>query len=348
MIATKRRIVIQIMLAVVVGVVGVFVMKRGQCRVDDSNGLHERRWLSMGTVARYVGRGSSRHDAANAEIVKAAFDEVEWDLSVFNPESAISKLNEEGYIRLQVCNDPCEFDFLKVVSFAIEVARTTEGAFDPTVNPLMRIWGFRKDTVVVEAPSGEMIDKALAAVGFGKVVISTNENGMAEVRLGNGVELDLGGIAKGYAVDLAYERLKRSGVRDFIIDLGGNIRVDGNPSKDRIFWRIAVRDPADPTKNTGEMIELESGEAVATSGSYERFVEIGGKHYSHIIDPRTGWPVERGGSVTAIAKSAMEADAFSTAGFVAGLESGIIKGKLMDSSRWLSRRAKWENLETRR
>ena len=115
--------------------------------------------------------------------------------------------------------------------------------------------------------------------------------------------------------------MKEKGVEDAIINLGGNIRVCGVPSKNRTLWSIAIRDPYNPDRTTGEVVNLASGEAVATSGSYERFVIIDGKRYSHIIDPRNGLPVERTDSVTVIAPSAVIADAFSTARFVNGEES---------------------------
>ena len=136
------------------------------------------------------------------------------------------------------------------------------------------------------------------------------------------MELDLGGIAKGAAVDYAFERLRAAGYADFVVNLGGNIRVSGRPHPRRRTWHVAVRDPGNPSRTVDGALELADGEAVATSGSYERFVEIGGRRYSHIIDPRTGMPVARGGSVSVVAPSAMRADAWSTAFFVQGKSAG--------------------------
>ena len=138
-----------------------------------------------------------------------------------------------------------------------------------------------------------------------------------------GAELDFGAIAKGYAVDLAYERLVESGFTDFLINLGGNIRVCGSPEPGRKEWNVAVRDPSGRRPPSLLPRPLRSGEAVATSGSYERFIEIDGRRFSHIIDPRTGHPVDNGlGSVSVIAPSAMMADAYSTTLFVLGREQG--------------------------
>lgn len=275
-------------------------------------------WIAMGTVAAFTSAGGADH-AAWAETVRGAFEDVERRLSLFRADSDLSRLNASGFIDLPAAVAEGECDVAGVVAYALAVARDTDGAFDPTVNPLMRLWGFRKGVAVVEPPSDESMRKALAMVGWRHVALATNDDGRVTLRLdARGVELDLGGIAKGYAVDLACARLAKAGAGDFIVNLGGNIRVCGRPDAARETWRIAVRDPNDPSRTTGDIVELADGEAVATSGSYERFVEIGGRRYSHIIDPRTGRPVARGGSVSVVAPSAMEADAYSTALFVQG------------------------------
>lgn len=276
-----------------------------------------RQWLSMGTIAVYDSYSKENVDE-EAKIVRAAFDEVSKELSVFSQSSALSRLNQEGVLVIPAAASS-NTNLLKVLTFALEVARSTDGAFDPTINPLMRLWGFRKDTREAVMPSDDALRAALNCVGFRHISISTNSNSSVTIKLLHpGVELDLGGIAKGYAVDLAYERLVKAGATNFLLNLGGNIRVCGVPSKNRTSWSIAIRDPASPDRTTGEIIELHSGEAVATSGSYERYVVIDGKQYSHIIDPRTGLPVERTDSVTVIAPSAILADALSTARFVDG------------------------------
>lgn len=286
-------------------------------------GREEWRWLSMGTVAEFSTEAAGAAGEAERSIVAAAFDEVERALSVFNPDSVLSRLNAGGEIELPLIDDPCACDILKVISFSLETARATDGAFDPTVNPLMRLWGFRKGVENAEAPSEASISNVLATVGYRHVGITTNVEGRATVKFDKpGVELDLGGIAKGYAVDLAYERLVKAGAANFLVNFGGNIRVHGKPVNGGDVWRMAIRDPANPGRTTGDVLELAGGEAVATSGSYERYVEIEGRRYSHILDPRTGHPVGRGGSVSVVAPTAMAADAFSTAYFVAGESQG--------------------------
>jgi thiamine biosynthesis lipoprotein len=200
------------------------------------------------------------------------------------------------------------------------VARDTDGAFDPTVNPLMRLWGFRGGETRTAPPGDDEIAAALERVGWSHVaLVKTLVGGMSVFMGRSGMEIDLGGIAKGAAVDFAFDRLRAAGYRDFMVNLGGNIRVSGRPEPGRDEWRVAIRDPANPDATVGDPVILQDGEAVATSGSYERFVEIGGVRYSHIIDPRTGRPAGRAGSVSVVAPTAAEADAYSTASFVQGL-----------------------------
>ncbi len=261
-----------------------------------------------------------RSDGVTAEraqkLAANAFRLMETNLSVFVADSAVSRLNRGETISIA-----SDSPFVKVVRFALETAEASDGAFDPTINPLMRAWGFRGGTPSV--PSETALSNALATVGWRRISISNGTTGEIVVSAG-GAELDFGAIAKGYAVDVVYERLVTNGFTDFLINLGGNIRVCGSPEPGRKEWNVAVRDPSGRHPPSPLPRPLRSGEAVATSGSYERFVEIDGHRYSHIIDPRTGHPVDNGvGSVSVIAPTAMEADAYSTTLFVLGREAGF-------------------------
>ena len=273
-------------------------------------------WPAMGTVAEF----SMRADGVTAEraqkLVASAFCEVNSNLSVFVQDSAVSRLNRGETVRVETLSH-----LVKVLLLALETAEASGGAFDPTVNPLMRVWGFRGGTPSI--PSETAISNAMATVGWRRITTSLVENDSFVLVSAGGAELDFGAIAKGYAVDFAYERLVENGFTDFLINLGGNIRVCGSPEPGRTDWNVAVRDPSGRRPPSPLPRPLRSGEAVATSGSYERFVEIDGRRYSHIIDPRTGHPVDNGlGSVSVIAPSAMMADAYSTTLFVLGREDG--------------------------
>lgn len=291
-------------------------------------------WPAMGTVAELQTRDRSiaEHEA---QVVRDTFEEVEGALSLFRNGSDISRLAADGVIETAPTSH-----LARVLLFALEVAEASGGAFDPTVAPLMEAWGFRGRQISA-TPSPEAISNLLAnSVGWRRVDIHRGDGGGVAIVSG-GTRIDLGGIAKGYAVDVAYERLRNMGGQNFLLNLGGNIRVSGTSGRvvsdhhegsdaesepmtgGEGGWLVAVRDPSGKRPAAPLPRPLRSGEAVATSGSYERFVEISGKRYSHIIDPRTGWPVENNlGSVTVIAPTAMEADAYSTTLFVLGEVDG--------------------------
>lgn len=272
-------------------------------------------WPAMGTVAEFTMRTDGVTAERAQKLAATAFREVNSNLSVFVQDSAVSRLNRGESVRVETLSH-----LVEVLLLALETAEASDGAFDPTVNPLMRAWGFRGGTPSI--PSETAISNAMATVGWRRITLSSVENDSVLVSAG-GAELDFGAIAKGYAVDFAYERLVENGFTDFLINLGGNIRVSGSPEPGRTDWNIAVRDPSGRHPPSPLPRPLRSGEAVATSGSYERFVEIDGHRYSHIIDPRTGIPVDNGlGSVSVIAPSAMMADAYSTTLFVLGREAG--------------------------
>lgn len=277
--------------------------------------------LAMGTVASATFHGDADIEKA-AGIVRQAFSDVETNLSIFAEESIVGRLNRQGMVAFskEELRDPGSGAsiFMAVLRLALHVAEESCGAFDPTVNPLMELWGQRGKPAVA-VPDAAATEEALKRTGWKKIFVERHQQGGVGVCFSaSGMQLDFGGIAKGFAVDLACERLASAGFDDFMVNLGGNIRVWGKPGKGRKTWRVAIRDPEHPDRTTGETIELESGQAVATSGSYERYVEIGGRRYSHIIDPRTGRPVEKGGSVTVVSGSAAKADAWSTAFFVQG------------------------------
>lgn len=279
-------------------------------------------FLSMGTAASATFYGGDAEKGAL--IVREAFEEVEAAASIFRADSPVARLNATGSVRLQAAT-PGRFDLAALLRRTLDASRETDGAFDPTVNPLMALWGFRASGAPASEPTDEAVAAACGRVGWTNVVIAAapdDGTSLASTDISfarPGMELDLGGIAKGAAIDYAFDKLRSAGFDNFLLNLGGNIRVSGGPEDGRDEWHVAVRDPANPSQTTGQTVVLRSGEAVATSGSYERYVEIDGRRYSHIIDPRTGRPVERQGSVSVIADTAERADALSTAFFVQGL-----------------------------
>ncbi|MEE0866919.1 MAG: FAD:protein FMN transferase [Clostridia bacterium] len=217
-------------------------------------------------------------------------------------EKIFSKTKEEG--ELSKLNDGKlvpEGELLEVLDFALDIASLSGGAFDPTVKPLTDLWDIKSRSV---PPSEEEIKLALKSVGY-KSVSMYPFNAM-------GRQFDLGGIAKGYIADKMCEYMKSEGAEDFIIDLGGNVIVNGK-------YTVGIRNPFSPDEIYAAF-ELENKSAV-TSGAYQRYFEYNGVRYHHIIDPRTGKCAEsKVASVTVISPSSMQADALSTALFVLGEE----------------------------
>jgi thiamine biosynthesis lipoprotein len=201
-----------------------------------------------------------------------------------------------------------------VLNLAHHFGQLSDGAFDVTVAPVVKLWGFGSMTAPVSLPSEEEIRERMKFVDYRRIILKDR----AVFLPVKGMAVDLGGIAKGYAVDRAFDFCRGLGVKDFLIDLSGNIRAYGRPQWGE-DWQIGVRDPFDRSRIIGKII-LRSGRALATSGSYERFVEIASLRYSHIIDPRTGYPVTGTAGVTVLCGDATTADYLSTLFFVVGLD----------------------------
>jgi thiamine biosynthesis lipoprotein len=265
----------------------------------------------MGTVFTIKLQGPGDH----ARAAKAAFDEIrriDRLLSTYKEDSEISEVNRDAFGRPVSVGQ----DFRAVLAASRIYFDASGGAFDPTVYPLMKLWGFTKKSG--HLPSAEELRTATLLVGLEEVL--SDEKGNTVRFSQEGMALDFGGIAKGYAVDRAAGALKKHGVKNAIIDAGGNFyaigsRADGAP------WQAGIRHPLRPDEVIARLPVSEMG--VATSGNYERFFEIKGRKYCHIMDPRTGMPVEGMLSATIIADTAMAADALSTSVFVLGSEKGM-------------------------
>ena len=212
-------------------------------------------------------------------------------------------------------------DFLQVMIVAKALYRMTGGAWDGTVNPLVNLWGFGSTGPTNTVPPPEVIIPLVADVGFNHIQILESSH---LVKKKGSITLNLASIAKGYAVDKIAELVERQGIKNFLVEIGGEIyasgtRVDGQP------WKIGINTPRPdvPHDKVYKAITIRD-KAFATSGDYRNFFEINGKRYSHIIDPRTGYPVDNGVvSVSVIAESCTFADGLATALMVMGPEKGL-------------------------
>lgn len=227
------------------------------------------------------------------------FEIIEETASYHKAGSELDKLNKERRIK------PSE-TLSELLEQSIKAYEITNNYFDVSFAPLHEVYGFYSKKPYL--PTENELAKTLAKTGLSKIL--TQEN--SEYKLHNEGMIDFGGIAGGYAVDKAAQTLKKMGCNAFLIDNGGDIWIEGiKPNESP--WRVAVRDP--DSGNHLAIIETTSSLAIATSGGYERFIQVGDKKYSHILNPLTGVPVDYYSSVTVIASSTLEADIFATAAF---------------------------------
>ena len=275
-------------------------------------GVHNPSWsgLTMGTSYSITIAGRPR-PAELAEIkasVEKRLAEVDAQMSTWNPDSEISKFNRFKSLE----KFPVSPEFAAVVSRALDIASATDGAFDPTVKPLVDHWGFGAQA------DGEPVAELMKAVGWQKVRVENN----ALLKANSDVQLDLSAIAKGYGVDAVAEAIRSSGFTDFLVEIGGEVVTSGT-KENAEPWRIGIENPQ-PDGEIFQALEL-SGGAMATSGDYRNFrVRQDGTRYSHIIDPATGMPAETDvASVSVLSPACMDADATATALFVMGSEKGF-------------------------
>lgn len=209
-------------------------------------------------------------------------------------------------------------DTFYVIEKGLLYSEKTQGSFDITVGPLVKIWGIGTEDAKI--PHKEQILKAIELVNFQDVKLDKKNTSVFLKK--PEMALDLGGIAKGYAADETVRLLKGNGIKSALIDLGGNIYAIGH-KPDGSKWKIGIQDPFKPRGNNLAILEI-SDKTIVTSGIYERFFEKNNKKYHHILDTSTGYPVENGlASVTIISNSSIDADAISTAVFAMGLKKGM-------------------------
>ncbi|EDM25343.1 thiamin biosynthesis lipoprotein [Lentisphaera araneosa HTCC2155] len=262
----------------------------------------------MGTEAKLIVWG----DEGKAQNVRnemlEIYAKINDSLSLYQDDSEISLLNKSAHLEPVKCSDL----LWENVILAKSMYDLTEGNFDVTVGPLMRLWGFYSKQG--EAPSDQEIDEVLKITGFDKIVLDPEQKTVFfKVE---GMVLDFGGITKGYAVDKVIEMLQKRGYERGLVDLGGNIRVLKESPPDREFYPMGIRDPRNQAHQITRVDMLNN--AISTSGNYERYVTYKGVRYPHIINPKTGRPQMGVDSVSVICPEAVYADALSTAFFLGG------------------------------
>lgn len=267
--------------------------------------LTERTRFMMGTYVTIYAGGP---EEAAARAIGQALDrmeEVDHKFHILNPQSPIHAFNRGG---VPIADE----EIIAVVSAALEISGRTDGAFDVTVAPLVELWGFGGESPAL--PDDEAIKRCLERVGYDRIVM---RDGRLEVAA-DGTEIDLGAIAKGYAVGEGVEVLRENGIESALIDAGGDIYALGRRGSDP--WKVGIRSPRDD--DLLGYLEVEDV-AVMGSGDYERFFVQDGVRYHHILDPKTGYPAGELAGITVTAPDPMTADAWATALFVLGPVKGL-------------------------
>ena len=256
------------------------------------------------------------YDQAKESVYRDIFNrlrEIENRMSVNLPDTHVSRINDAAGVAPVQVHD----DVFTVIERALYFAGISGGAFDPTVEPLVRIWGIGGDNP--RLPPQREIDVVLTLIDWRDVELDSQTRSVFLKR--HGMSLDLGAIAKGFAADEAAAIIRKAGLKRAIVDLGGNILTFG-VKKDKSPWRVGLQNPR---KDRGSYLGVVAGpqQTVVTSGVYEKFFDFEGRRYHHLFSPFDGYPVRNGLlSVSIISSVSMNADALSTAVFVLGYEKG--------------------------
>ena len=289
-----------------------------------ARGLQHLAGRSMGTTWQ-VTVASDRESAELRDGIQAELDRVVAQMSTWEPQSDISRFNRAPAGSEHVLPE----GFFKVLEAALTLAASTQGAYDPTVGPLVNLWGFGPDGQRRASPDDDAIETMRQRTGWQRLRIDPARH--AAVQPG-ALYVDLSSIAKGYGVDRVAAYLEAAGSEAYLVEVGGELRARGR-KPDGQPWRVAVEQPAPQDQGadagnpggprlSGVVVALDQL-SMATSGDYRHFFEQGGQRYSHTIDPRSGRPVTHAlASVTVLHRDCMQADALATAMSVLGPEEG--------------------------
>ncbi len=290
------------------------------CSEEKFEAKSDNRFL-MGTVCIIT-----LYSGETQDIFDGAFSLIEREdmlMSLQKGNSELSQINEQaGIERLQVSDD-----IFEVIKTSLLYSQMSHGAFDPTIAPLVELWGIGED-FTGSVPDVSSIDSSKDLIDYREIILGDNN---LVFLTETGMKIDLGGIAKGYIADKVKEYLISQGVQRGIINLGGNIIVLGSKPKSQP-WKIGIQNPFDSRGNHIGIAAV-TDKTIVTSGIYERFFYFEGKRYHHILDPETGYPVENDlASVTIIADRSIDADALSTSLFILGVEEGLTLIETIENS----------------
>lgn len=294
-----------------------FLVVVAACSPSDRPRVYRLDGRTMGTtyhITAVVGPSVALAENALQMRVDKALENVNQIMSTYIADSELSMLNKIP-VNQAIIVSQALFDILLLSS---KISEQSGGAFDVTVGPLVNLWGFGPDKSVNKKPELVAIEDAKARVGYQQVLLDREKRQI--VKQAN-VTIDLSAIAKGYGADVIAKLFSQVGIGDYMIEVGGEIAVAGN-NPAGTPWRIGVEQPTLAQTGVMEAVSTPMG-GIATSGDYRNYFEVDGKRFSHTIDPKTGYPIEHHlASVTVVAPSAAEADAWATAINVLGPDAG--------------------------
>ena len=287
---------------------------------------------SMGTTwhVTYVAPASDVDSALIQAGIEERLQQVVLSMSTYQADSEISRFNAAPLNTWFVVSP----DFYTVLSSALAIGGQSGGAYDVTVGSLVDLWGFGPTMSIQAPPAAEAIDTLLLQVGQHQLRVDAEAPGVMKLA---DVRLDFSSIAKGFGVDQVAELLDSQGIERYLVELGGEMRMSGLSHRGDA-WHVAIEQPDSAQRSVAAAVSV-TDQAVATSGDYRNYFEIDGQHYSHSIDPRSGWPVAHDlVSVTVIHPSAMIADAWATALIVLGAEEAMVVAQEQGLAVYLIRR----------
>ncbi|TAM42126.1 FAD:protein FMN transferase [bacterium] len=303
----KTRKYLLVLLAIGWGIILAYQLKKPQKIYHDNR-------LLMGTFWEVVSS-----DKRAGGIVFSEASRIEQLLSRYIESSEISRLNRLG--RLKVSPDT-----FYIIKRSKEFWQLTNGAFDITVGPLVDLWGFKNQQYSL--PTQGQVKSVLKLIGEDKIILREKDS-VVEFKV-PGMQIDLGGIGKGYALDCAVSKLKENHINSCLINAGGQVYALGNKSGRP--WKIGIKKARGA--NLSGSLEIKN-QSLSTSGDYEQFFSKNGKRYSHIFDPKTGYPASSGIiAVTVVAPSGTDADALSTSVFILGKQGADELGKKFPEARF--------------
>jgi thiamine biosynthesis lipoprotein len=281
------------------------------CTTADKDKFELKTGYKMGTVFKVKIHGPQAEKLAEESF--AIIDEIENKMSSNLVDSEINKINRAaGKQKVKVSATTYE-----VLSKALEYAELSGGSFDPSIAPLVELWGI--GTEKEQVPTQKKIKEKSKLIDYKQVQLLDNNNILLSRA---GMKLDVGGIAKGYAADKVIAYLQKNNVQSAFIDIGGNVSVLGT-KPDNELWTVGIQDPKQERGQVVATIDV-ADKTIVTSGNYERYFTRGGTRYHHILDPETGYPAKKGIiSASIITEKSFDADALSTAVYILGKEEGL-------------------------